>query len=198
MRHPSRPAWLPVCCLAAFLLAGSWRTAAPENGDEPDGAETALIDMAEVFRRSDRFRAERARLRSEIEAEGADLKPLYDKLLELTEDLKTLEEGTEQHAWAKREHETVSKDYKAGHEALSKKFLRQEAGVYQELYEEVQSIVAEIAGERGVRLVIRHSRKKDAGDGLTDPAEQLKAMNQLIVHSRLPDLTDEVADRFND
>ena len=199
MRRPPRPAWLPVCCLTAFLLTGFWRSAAPEGRDEPDDrTETALIDMAEVFRQSDRFTAERARIKTEMEAESAELKPIYERLRELAEDLKGLEEGTEQRLWTRRDYDAAAKEYKEGREALQKKFLNQEADVYGELYDQVRLIVADIAEERGYRLVIRYAREPDEGDEPEDPAERLKAMNRLVVHSSLPDLTDEAADRLND
>ena len=200
MSAPSRSAWIPVCCLVACLLTGFWRPApaAREDRDDRGGTETGLIDMAEVFKRSDRFVAERARLRQEIESESAGLKPLVAQMRELAGELKGLKEGTEQFLWTKRDYEALKKEYKEGQETLAKKFRRQEADAYGELYDEVRLIVAEIAEERGLRLVIRYAREPDEGDEPEDPAERLKSMNRQIVYSDLPDLTDETVERLND
>ena len=191
------PAWAPACCLAAVLLTGFWYAPDP-GGDGSGDADTALIDMAGVFKNYDRFNDARDDLKAEIEDESGDLKRLAKRIKELTADLKTAGDRGDQSDWTKRNLETAKEDYKAARKAVSEKFLRREAELYQDLYEEARAVIAEIAEERGYQLVIRYKAEPGEDEAPDDPKEILKGMNRLVVHTTLPDITDEVAERLND
>ena len=198
-RTSSRIPTTPLACLAAFAAAGVWASAGNHAAaPEDDDADIALIDMTAVFKNYDAFNAARDDLREEIEAESGEVSRLAKKIKELAAELKRLGEGAEGADWTTRNLESAKKEYKQARKDLAARFARKEAELYEELYEEVRLVVADVCGERGIRLVVRHRGEPEDGDEPREPADILKGMNRLIIFSDLPDLSEEVVDRLND
>jgi Skp family chaperone for outer membrane proteins len=154
----------------------------------------AMLDLTKVFKQCERFTDRSEKMRQEVTAAECELKGKRDAYTALTRQLESLKRGTDEHrrleAELKKTAETLNAEVKLQKDA----FLRQEAMLYYETYEEVQAAVRHYADQHGIKLVLRFN-----GDPIdrNKPDEVLKELNKSVIYQAGIDITTDVLEMVN-
>lgn len=183
--------FLPAAAAAAFALSAPL---APAQSAAP--AETgpvAVIDMAEVFANYDKFEDVRETLKKEIEAEGKKAEGLAANVKKLQAELQSgaIPQDDERYLQKAVELKNAQTNLQAEQMRISQKFMKKEAELYKEIYNDVTSMVAFWCNKKGYSLVIRY--KRDGVEDSKQTNEILQGMNRLVVyHTPQDDITDTI------
>ena len=181
---------IPAAAAAALTLSAPLapaQTAAPQTGS------VAVIDMAEVFANYDKFEDVRESLKTEIEAEGAKAETLAAKVKSIQEVLQsgTISQDTEEYLTKAVELKNAQTNLQAEQMRISQKFMKKEAELYKEIYDDVTGMVKMWCERKGYTLVIRY--KRDGVEEGKQTGEILQGMNRLVVyHTPQDDITDTI------
>jgi Skp family chaperone for outer membrane proteins len=174
--------------LAVFVWEG-FSDEPPASGVRQHEIPIAFVDIAEVFKKFRDFNAEMNRIKVEIgeferevRASQSDIKRLAD------------EGSSEGSGKSAEELEKLSADLAAKIGAKRQEFLADESRVYFDAYERVAKVVERLAAERDIGVVFRQSREPMKRD---DRESVLKGVNRAVIHSTVPDLTDDVLADLN-
>lgn len=180
--------------LSSTMLSGQ-----TSERDEEDirGTTIALIDMAEAFKRSNKFVALRDGLKDDISQTDMELRKMGVKQDILKTELAKLSPGTPEAKEKQLELNALQQDANTFRVEAKRRLMATEARIYQQIFLEVSDVVKAIATERKLSIVFRFNRKPL--DGLVEPGEILKAMNKQVIYAEQgSDITDEAVKRLND
>ena len=175
---------LVVC---AFSLAGTL------NAQNSNGGMVAVLDVAKVFEgnevfnnRMEAIKAEANQFKSEMEAEQVAIQ-------QQAEGLKTLNQGSPEFNSLQAELEQKTATLRTKAQQTNTALLNKEAKIYYDTYQQMQTVVADLASKYNITLVIRWDSKP------IDPAkrdEVIKGVNRNIVYQKDLDLTSLVIDNM--
>jgi outer membrane protein len=192
-----------VCLAAVAVVAGTFVCARTGLGQEaakspPVPHQVGLIDMAQVFKEYEKFKALSDALRAEVEASDTEAKALIEELKQLQAQLTsgTLQEGSPD--FQRLESKLVEKQtsLESLRKVKQREFLRKEADVYKTVYLEVQDAVNKYARYYKYTLIMRFDRKPV--ENADSPQEIIQTMNrQVVYHRGEDDLTEPILNFLN-
>jgi len=197
-----RKSYLSVALAASFLAASlvapnslaqqPTRTAVrPSTG----GTAIALLDVSYVFKNHGRFKAMSEGMKADIDQAEADVKAQQAQIRKKLEELQRWDKGSVEYKQWAEEITTKRAELSFRIESQKDDFLRAEAKIYHNVYQEILQEVDYFAGANGIGLVLRFSR--DQAD-ISKPETVLRDINKPVVWSnRQLDITDAILSRLN-
>lgn len=171
--------------IAAAMFAASFSQAA---NAQDGGGIVAVLDVAKVFemnasfkQQMDAIKARADQLKSQIQAEQTAIQTAAQAVLQLDvgDERNQKESEIEQRQAALR---TRARQ-------LETDLLKQEAEIYYQTYEQMKSVVAKLAGEFGISLVMRFDSSAIKAE---NRADVIKGVNRTVVYHDHLDLTTKV------
>ena len=171
--------------IAAAMFAASFSQAA---NAQDGGGIVAVLDVAKVFemnasfkQQMDAIKARADQLKSQIQAEQTAIQTAAQAVLQLDvgDERNQKESEIEQRQAALR---TRARQ-------LETDLLKQEAEIYYQTYEQMKSVVAKLAGEFGISLVMRFDSSAIKAE---NRADVIKGVNRTVVYHDHLDLTPKV------
>jgi len=167
-------------CVASFflpaLLAG-FASAQPRSGD------VALIDIAFVFKNHPRFKQMMVELQNEIQAADSNMKKQQDELRKDVELQKGFQSGSEQYQRYEEEIARKKSGLAVTMDLERKRFLKEEAKIYDMIYKEIVQLVDQIATARGFAVVLRISNDQPDPE---KPDTVVANLNRQVVWAARP------------
>ena len=185
---------LVLACLNCLAIAPIPVLAQPSSDATPPvGTQVAVLDVPKVFELHPQFKARMATLRQQVRSAEADLAGQQKELAVRGKALNNLR--TDSPDYKKLEGELAHKFAGLKVQALQQKkeFLRQEARVYYETFEEIRRVVQRVAQKYGIGLVLRFDSSE------VDPANPQSVamgMNRPVVLQQGLDITPVVVDEL--
>lgn len=179
------PLLIVAVAFAVALLMGNFQQTQGLTSDnqQKKANKVGLIDMAKVFKEYEKFTLQREKLKDEIELKRAAYKGTrkqIDQLKKKISDPLISSDSPEKRQWEK-EYFDLNAQYQSKLKQDEIEFMRREAKIYKEIYQEVQDAVKLYAGYYGYSLVLRYS--SEGLEGVTGPRKILEKMNRLVVYN---------------
>lgn len=206
------PISVPVLALVV-LIPGAWilanQPAADENptlscadsapavaDDAANASTVALLDVSYIFKHHAPFVERLAELKSEVQEADAAVRARQQEIEEARAQLAVLEVGSAAHTSMTKEIASARAQLTADIEVQKQTFLRKEAGIYLEVYEEIEAACEAYSLPRGIGAIVRFSEEPA---NRNEPNSVLARMNRPIVwhHGRL-DITRAILELMND
>lgn len=186
------------------VLTSLFITSEPTHGQQ--GAEGSpssvhkigLIDMAEVFKEYDKFKALRESLQAEIERSEAQAKAMLEEMQRLNEQAKSGDFDQNSPQFKQIEQQLIEKEsqLKSFRNSQQREFLKKESEIYKQVYLETQDTVKLYADQFDYTLVMRFNRSSVAK--ADNPQEVIQSMNrQVVFHRDGDDITEPVLRYLN-
>ena len=174
-----------VACV--FSLAGNIQA------QEGNGGMVAVLDVAKVFEENSTFNSRMDAIKDEAEQLKASMEQEQAALQQKAQPLKEYKPGSPEfnQLQAQLEQETTALRTKA--QQANTELLNREAQIYYATYSQMQSVVAEIATQYNVNLIIRFDSKPIDPD---NRGEVIKGVNRNIVYQMNLDLTSMVVEKM--
>lgn len=157
--------------------------------EEPRSTRVALIDMGKIFKISRSFEKKRDSLKAEIEESTTKFKSLQEKLQQLKKEHDSADQGSEEKASLERQLKTKAAEFEKLRGEEQRRFLKAEAQIYLEVYEDICTVTSTYAREHEIDLVIRTNSEPLEKD---DPTKMLTGMNRIVIYENSLDITDEI------
>lgn len=175
------------------LIAASFTSFAGTSIAQDQG-RVCVLDVAEVFKRNQSFENEMEKIRNEAAQLKAQVEQKYMALQREAEKVEQYQVNSQE----RNEMETRLMQEEASLKTQARQseadLLTREARVYFETYRRMESVVAEIATEFNISLVLRY----ESGDMKQDDrADVIKGVNRSVVYQKGLDLTNMVSQRLN-
>jgi len=170
---------------AALLLVGpSVFSTAAEDAAEDTARDAdprraiALIDLSYVYANYPSFKERIAELKLEVDRAQGEVQAKQKAVEEMTRRLQLSTVGTPEHAELEKKITLAQAELAGSVQAQKKTFLRAEARIYHDAYEEIAREVEEHAKENGIAVVLRFN---DDPVNVANPEEVLKRINRELV-----------------
>jgi Skp family chaperone for outer membrane proteins len=170
------------------------QAAAPAGGPHQIG----LIDMAQVFKEYDKFKAQSDALRQEVEDSDAEAQAMVTAMQQLQAQLTSgqLQEGSADYSAIEQQLLEKQSQLDTFRKMKQREFLRKEADIYKTVYLEVQDAVEKYAKYYKYTLIMRFNRSKV--EDAENPQDIIQSMNRPVVFYRdNDDLTDPILNYLN-
>lgn len=187
--------------VSAALGAGyffSHNAVAQQGGEAAPSAQhkIALIDMAELFKKYQKFQDKREGLKGQIENKEKVLKATIKKMADIQEEMKTFSQGSDEFIAREKQLTKMKSEIESERQSAQRDFFRQESKVYKEVYDEVTAAVASYAKYYKYTLVLRFSREDTTGN--EDPQKVMQDLQrQVVFYQKGDDITDKVISYLN-
>ncbi len=148
------------------------------------GAESkiALVDVAYVFKKYDKFNRLYDQMKAEVKAREkeitdaqTELKSLMAKKQQHNDASPTSKEFDQKIAQKKAELEVLA-------DSSRREFTQKEASIYHQTYKEVEDAIKSYAVRNGITLVLRASRDEETS--ASNPQDVIKEVSQQVVYSQ--------------
>ena len=179
-------------CLGLVFAQGS---PAKTTADPPH--KIALIDMAKVFKKYDKFNDRRAVLKQEIAKSDAQARAMAKQGQTISDQMKstTLKKDSPTFLDLEKQLSEIKSKLRSFQEVQRTRFLRMESQLYREIYVEVIDVVQRAAEAWGYTLVLRFNNKPLDE---SDPKGVITSLNkQVVYHRPNDDITGPVIDFLN-
>ncbi|MDA0834635.1 MAG: OmpH family outer membrane protein [Planctomycetota bacterium] len=158
-------------------------------------ANIALIDMAEVFKKYEKFAVLRDGLKAEIEKTDLEAQQRGKEITGLQAQMKEVKPGSPDFIEMESQLAQLTTEFETFRKVKQRDFLRQEAALYHTIYLEVTEWVGKYAEHYEYTMVLRFNREELATD---DPQQLIQGMNRQVVYFRAnDDITDQVITLLN-
>jgi Skp family chaperone for outer membrane proteins len=159
-----------------------------------DQGRVCVLDVAEVFKRNQAFESEMEKIRNEAASLKASVEQQFAKLQQEADQLEQYQIGS-----AERndlESQLMQKQALLQSKARQSEadLLTREARIYFQTYKQMEEIVAKIANEYNISLVLRYDSQAMKQD---DRADVIKGVNRSVVFQKNLDLTNLVSQQLN-
>jgi len=162
--------------------------------DENAAGLVAVLDVAKVFKENRAFETRMATIKSEADALKSQLEQQQQSIQTEAQSLGQYEVGTAERNQLEALLEQKQTSLRTKARQAEADLLNREAKIYHETYQQMQSVVGNIANQHGIALVIRF----DSEDiDSTNRAEVIKGVNRPVVFHRRLDLTTMVISQMN-
>ena len=174
---------LAVAVLAT--VAGS--TAVAQEGES--AGVVAVLDVARVFKETPEFDIAMKKIREEAEGLKGQITQQQEAIKAEAQQLGQYEPGSAERNELEAALEQRQTALRTRARQAEADLLNREAGVYFATYQQMQSVVGQIASQHGISLVLRFdSQEIDP----TNRAEVIKGVNRPVIFHRRLDLTNLV------
>lgn len=177
---------LVVAAIAVFALPLMTNSANAQEGGGDQGGLVAVLDVAEVFKANQSFEQKMAAIKSEADSLKAQIQQEQEAIRGRAQQISQYEVGSDNRNQmeAKIEQEQAALRTKARQAETD--LLNREAQIYYTSYREMQEVVASLAEQYGISLVLRF----DSGEiDPTNRGEVIKGVNRAVVYHKRLDLT---------
>ena len=172
----------------AVLATVAGSTAVAQEEGESAGL-VAVLDVARVFKENPEFDTSMKGIRQEADGLKAQITQQQEAIKAEAQQLGQYEPGSAERNQMEATLEQKQTALRTRARQAEADLLNREAGVYYATYEQMQSVVGEIASQHGISLVLRFdSQEVDP----TNRAEVIKGVNRPVVFHRRLDLTNLV------
>lgn len=157
-----------------------------------------LIDMAEVFKDYEKFKALRDSLQAEIEQSDARAKSMLAEMKQLQDVAQSGQYKQDSQEYKNIEQQLITKkgELESFRQVQQREFLRKESEIYKTVYLEVQDMVEKFATHFNYTLIVRFNRSKV--DEAENPQEVIQSMNrQVVYHRGQDDITPRIVQALN-
>jgi Skp family chaperone for outer membrane proteins len=176
--------------------AGPPRAAAPAAAaaGAPLGTNVAVIDVASIFKKHNRFNGAMQDIKKDIEDFDTFVRAEQNKMKSLAEQLQTFRAGTVEYKQKEEEIARMTSEMQVKIAMKRKEFLEQEARVYYHVYREIEQSVQNFSIRNRIGLVLRYN-----GDDMKedDRASVLQGVNRAVVFQRDLDITTFILEDLN-
>ncbi len=178
----------------AFCRSPTTPAAEPLAAGDKALIPVAMLDLSKVYKEHARFADRSEAMRKEVQAAENVLKEERDVYAEMVKKLEGLKAGSEEHRQFSAELKKVADDLKERVKHQKEEFLRQEATIYIEIYDEIGAAIKDYARRRGIKLVLRFN-----GDLVdrTKHDEVLKELNKIVLYQDGLDITNDILEMVN-
>ena len=162
--------------------------AAPSFGQDSTGGLVAVLDVAKVFKNNAKFDQQLARIRQEAETQKNNIQQEQESIRSRAEKVMALPADQNRYQQeAQLEQEQAALRTRA--RQIEGDLLKREAKIYYDAYVEMQQVVAKMAKNYGITLVLRFD-SSPIDSNLR--GEVVKGVNRTVVYMHRLDLTDLV------
>lgn len=179
------------CTFSVMNAWGQNEAAAPASKN----ANIALIDMAEVFNKYEKFAVMRDALKTEIEKTDLEAQQMGKEIQGLQARMKEVKQGSADYVAMESELTRLTTEFETFRKVKQREFMRQEAQLFHTTYSEVTELVAKYAEYSKYTMVLRFNREELS---TADPQQLIQGMNRQVVYFRpSDDITDQVISYLN-
>ena len=189
-----------VICAASLLILGFTAPATPTQEADDDAATPStaqpigLLDVGYIFKNYPRFTELMAEMKTDVQTAEGEVKKKKESLAGLQKELKLHTVGTPEYAELEKRIAMAQAELTGGIATQKKVFLRREARLYYDAYQEIAQVVEDYARENNLAIVLRFN---DNPVNVNDPKDVLRGVNSLVVwHDRGRDLTRIILQRL--
>lgn len=179
--------------LAALALAALLPAATPAQAD----TEIAVLNVARVFEQYEMTRDLESLFDTARRAAADEAEKRRTNTEQLRKALTAFDPGSDDYLQREKEIDRAELDFQVWSKATERKLKSDHLRWMKEIYNNTQAVIAQIAQERSLDLVLTY-------DALTDDAPDSVALRQqillqkVIYHNPGKDITDEVLRRLNE
>jgi Skp family chaperone for outer membrane proteins len=166
-------------------VAGS--TAVAQEGES--AGLVAVLDVARVFKENPEFDSAMKSIRQEADGLKAQITQQQQAIKSEAQQLGQYEAGSAERNQMEATLEQKQTALRTQARQAEADLLTREAGVYYTTYQQMQSVVSEIANQHGISLVLRFDSSEI---DKTNRPEVIKGVNRQVVFHRRLDLTNLV------
>jgi len=179
--------------------AAAPRTAAPvaapaATAGAPMGTNVAVIDVAQIFKKHNRFNAAMQDIKKDIEDFDNFVRAEQNKMKALAEQLQSFKAGSVEYKQKEEEIARMTSEMQVKIGLKRKEFLEQEARVYYHVYKEIEQSVQNFAIRNRIGLVMRYNADEMKED---DRASVLQGVNRAVVYQQGLDITHFILEDLN-
>ena len=191
-----------VGAMAVAVLASLFVVSETIQGQDakanPGPHQVGLIDMAQVFKDYEKFKALREALQAEIEQSDTEAKAKLEQMKQLQQQAQSgqLKEGSPEYQQIETKLLSMKNELETFRQVQQREFLRKESEIYKTVYLEVQDAVNKYAQHYDLTLIMRFNRNKV--EEAENPQEVIQSMNrQVVYYQQRDDLTDPILKYLN-
>ena len=173
--------------VVAVLATVAGSTAVAQEGES--AGLVAVLDVARVFKENPEFDTAMKTIRQEADGLKAQITQQQEAIKAEAQQLGQYEPGSAERNEMEATLEQKQTALRTRARQAEADLLNREAGVYFATYQQMQSVVGQIAGQHGISLVLRFDSEE------IDPANRaqvIKGVNRPVVFHRRLDLTNLV------
>lgn len=165
--------------LMAAVVAACSALTAQAQGTAPPRPTVAIIDLSYVFKNYTKFNEMTAGMKRQVEAADAQLKGRQEELKKIAEQFSSLPLGSPERNKLEEQATQMDADIKVEIATQRKDFLRQEAQIYYNVYQEVQDTIKTYCERNGILLVMRFNGEPPDPN---NPQEVMQDLNKAVVY----------------
>jgi hypothetical protein len=166
----------------------------------PDAVQVGAIDMKRVFDAFRSYRKAKAELDAQVAAEEHEVRRQHAVIGALVDATNELEHGSAEYVALERDIREKSTILIRHIESAKARLIKAESEMYLQSYREIQRVVAAIAAERNIQIVLRETTEAQAKRSKLDN-EILRMLDHPVVYpnprNEIIDLTSAVIRRIN-
>lgn len=154
----------------------------------------AVLDVAEVFKENKSFNTQLNAIRNEAKALNEQFQVSMKQLQERAGVLNNYNPGTPERRAKEAELEQDQTKMRTQFRQANEDLLNREAALYNRTYQQLQTVVGQLANQHGISMVLRFDRSQVNPDVRT---EVVKVVNRAVVFQKNLDLTDMVIQKMD-
>ena len=185
-----------MACWMCGQRTGIGQSAAQENGDAAErrpAGEIAVVNIGSLFQHHNEFKQRIAVIRKQIEEANKQVAVRQVEIESVQRKLQQLKPGSPAYDDTQLLLARLQTELKLSSDRQRQGFLKQEARLYSDTYDEITETIASYAKENGIRLVLR------ANQGSVDPNNQksvVEAVNRQVVYHAGLDITKAILEEL--
>ncbi len=160
-----------------------------QQGDSVASGIVAVLDVAKIFTDNATFDSKMKSIKSEADTLKAEIQGEQEKIRQDAQKLQGYEAGSPERNQLEAELEQRQAALRTRARQSEQDLLNREAAIYYDTYTEMQKVVADIAQQYGISLVLRFD---SAEIDKTNRPEVIKGVNRAVVYHHKLDLTNMV------
>lgn len=182
-----------------FVVSGKIQGQQKSAGTTDVPHKVGLIDMAQVFKDYEKFKALREELQAEIDQSETQAKRMVEELKALQAQIASgqLKDGSPEYQKLEQQLFQKKGELESFRQVQQRDFLRKESEIYKKIYLETQDMVKQFAEYYNFTLIVRFNRSNV--DEADNPQEVIQSMNRQVVYYREhDDITPRIVRALND
>ena len=154
----------------------------------------AVLDVAKVFKENQEFDGKMKTIKAEADGLKAQIQQQHEAIKAEAQELGQYDPGTTQRNQLEATLEQKQTALRTKARQAEADLLNREAKIYYDTYQQMQSVVANLASQHGISLVLNFDSEPF---GATNRPEVIKGVNRAVVFHRRLDLTNMVIGQMN-
>jgi Skp family chaperone for outer membrane proteins len=176
-------------CFVGLVVATIALPGVAQQGDSGASGIVAVLDVAKIFTENATFDSKMKSIKSEADSLKAEIQGEQEKIRQDALKLQAYEAGSPDRNQLEAELEQRQAALRTRARQSEQDLLNREAAIYYDTYSEMQKVVAEIAQQYGISLVLRFD---SAEIDKSNRPEVIKGVNRAVVYHHKLDLTNMV------